>query len=722
MVHVDPRLSSRATIASCTLSLLCVTACSGGDGGAFGLTQRVQVSGLTFPAGVPLAGSVQPMHAFPNLAFSRPLWVGAPPDGSGRMFVVEQQGMVYCFDNDAQTSTTSTFLDVRSEVLFDAGEQGLVGFAFHPDYATNGVFYTYASIPSPRRTRLSRWTVSSDPNAADPASEKILLEIAQPYTNHNGGTIAFGPDGMLYLSTGDGGSGNDPEGHAQDLTSLLGKILRLTPDGSIPADNPFVGGTAGERAEIWAYGVRNPFRMAFDRVTGTLWLGDVGQNAREEVDILQRGGNYGWRVYEGTRSNINPSSLPASSFQAPVLDYSHSEGSCVIGGTVYRGPTLASLVGAYVYGDFVTGRVWALVHDGTQLISNAQITQMNSPSAFGEDETGELYASSFDGQIYRFAETSGASGTFPATLSDTGLFQSVVTLQPAPGVIEYGVQSRLWSDGARKRRWIALPGKARIAFDPIEAWDFPVGTVLVKHFEIDLAPGVTKRLETRVLLHHASGWQGYTYRWNPQGTEADLLPGSASETLTVELPSGGARVQTWTYPSRTDCASCHTAAAGHVLGVRTRQLNGDFAYAARMDNQLRAWNHIGLFTSKIGTPGMYGRLTDPSDTTQPLEARARSYLAANCAQCHRPGGPTPVDLDLRYGIAVGSMNAVGVLATNPANGDPTMPRITAGDRTRSELWQRMSRRDSFGMPPLGSHVVDQAAVDLIGEWIDTGAN
>ncbi len=694
---------------------------SGGGGGDFGLSQRIQVSGLTFPTGLPQPQSMVPVRAFPNLVFNRPLFLTAPPDGSNRIFVVEQNGVIRVFPNDENVIASTVFLDIRTQVLSPGGEEGLLGFALAPDYAASGYFYTYYSVASPRRTRLSRWRVSTgDPNLADASSEEVLLSIPQPFSNHNGGSMAFGPDGMLYLAVGDGGSGNDPQNNAQDLTNLLGKVLRLAADGSIPPDNPFVSGVAGERGEIWAYGLRNPWRGSFDRSTGDLWLGDVGQNSREEIDIILRGRNYGWRVYEGDQSNINPNSYPPSAYEQPIVTYSHQVGRSVTGGYVYRGSRLADLIGAYLYADFGSGRVWALVREAGQVLSNELVASVPTPASFGEDEAGELYICSFDGNIYRLEESNpGAGGQLPPTLSATGLFSDVPSLTPSPGLIEYQVNSPLWSDNAIKRRWLALPGTARMTFDPIEAWDLPISSVLVKHFEIEVSPGQIQRLETRVLLKHSMGWQGYSYRWNPQQTDADLLSTSATELLTISDGMGGQRLQTWYYPSRNDCLACHTSAAGRVLGLRTRQMNRNYPYPAHVDNQLRTWNHIELFTQDIGSSSQYEALPDPMDSTLPLADRARSYLAANCANCHLPAGPTPVDMDLRYSQAMSSTNTLAVLASNPTS--PGALRIMAGNKEQSDLWERLRRRDAFGMPSLGSNLVHQAAVDLLGLWIDSGA-
>ena len=338
--------------------------------------------------------------AFPDLSFSNPLFLTHAGDGSNRLFVVERAGRILVFLNDPAVDSAAVFLDIRERVLA-GGEMGLLGLAFDPDFAANGHFYVNYTLADPRRTRIARFRVSAaDPDRADGASEKVLLEFEQPFTNHNGGMLAFGPDGKLYIAAGDGGSANDPQNHGQRLDTLLGKILRIDPDGTIPPDNPFAD-APGAHGEIWAYGLRNPWRMSFDRATGQLWAGDVGQGAREEIDVIVKGGNYGWRVYEGTRSNINPDNIPLSAFIAPVHEYGHDLGRSVIGGYVYRGSALPAFAGAYFYADFVSGRVWALRRDGSADPDNAQVASVPSPSSFGEDEAGELYLTSFDGRIYR---------------------------------------------------------------------------------------------------------------------------------------------------------------------------------------------------------------------------------------------------------------------------------------------------------------------------------
>ena len=372
------------------LLLVLVSACGGGGSGG------------------PRAGLYQVVEAFPALSFVSPLFLTYAPGDPTRLFVAEQRGTIQVFENNAATATKSVFLDIQGKV--DAGgEMGLLGLAFDPGYAANGFFYVYYSTGTTtpgmdHKSVVARYQVTGDPDVADAASETILLQFDQPYGNHNGGCLAFGPDDHLYIASGDGGSGGDPSGNGQSLTTVLGKILRITTTGAIPADNPFVGMGGGVRGEIWAYGMRNPWRFSFDRLTGDLWCGDVGQNAIEEIDLVVRGGNYGWNLFEGNNEYSNPGNVDIDTTERPVVTYTHALGSSVTGGYVYRGPGVPGIVGAYVYGDFGSGRLWALVWNGASVVSNTEIAGVAAPASFGEDFAGELYICSFDGSIYRLAE------------------------------------------------------------------------------------------------------------------------------------------------------------------------------------------------------------------------------------------------------------------------------------------------------------------------------
>ncbi|MFQ5571122.1 MAG: PQQ-dependent sugar dehydrogenase, partial [Rhodothermales bacterium] len=357
--------------------------------------------------------------AFPGLSFERPVDLQHAGDGSNRLFVVEQRGVIRVFANDPSANDAPFFLDIRSRVRDTSSEEGLLGLAFHPNYADNGFFYVYYSASNRRRSVIARYSVNpNNPDRADTNSEVVLLEVTQPFDNHNGGQIRFGPDGFLYIALGDGGSGGDPQGHGQNRTTLLGSIVRIdvdTPSGGrnygIPSDNPFVGNTEGFREEIYAYGLRNPWRFSFDADTGRLWAADVGQDDFEEVDIIESGGNYGWNTMEGFHCFRPSSGCNQNGLALPVWEYAHQGGRrSVTGGFVYRGTNVPELAGHYVYADFITGQIWALEYDGQQVVQNTELRDTNLPiSAFGVDERHELYLCSFDGLIYRFVPTVGTA-------------------------------------------------------------------------------------------------------------------------------------------------------------------------------------------------------------------------------------------------------------------------------------------------------------------------
>jgi glucose/arabinose dehydrogenase len=395
------------------VALLCVFASCGGTGESdiLGAPAGPIPTAPTTPTGTPTEPPIAIgfANAFPNLTFRTPTLVTHAGDGSNRLFVAQLDGTIRVFDNDPGASTSELFLDISSQVVGGDG-RGLLGLAFDPNYASSRYFYVYysASTATPGQTHrsvISRFQTSLlNPNAADPASEIELLSFDQPAPLHDGGCLVFGNDGMLYISSGDGGEQGDPMANAQNLTSLLGKILRLTASGAVPADNPFVGQGGGVRPEIWAYGLRNPWRMSFDRVTGELWVGDVGQDRVEEIDLVTRGGNYGWPLFEGTLPFDNPGGVPLSATISPIASYTHAVGKSITGGLVYRGNRNLTLAGSYIYGDFVSGRIWALRWSGQQVLDNREIAIVPRPVAFGEDQAGELLICSFNGTLYRLFE------------------------------------------------------------------------------------------------------------------------------------------------------------------------------------------------------------------------------------------------------------------------------------------------------------------------------
>lgn len=365
----------------------------------------------------PAAASFE--KAFPQLpTFERPIAMVEVP-GAQRMLLALQDGQVLSFAMDPAASSVTTVLDHQARTSRDGEEEGLLGLALDPGFTSNGFVYVYYSARGgQRRTVLSRFSTSGAGAdlRADPASELTILEVPQPFPNHKGGALAFGPDGMLYLGLGDGGSSGDPRGNGQDLSqNLLGSIIRIDVRGAtkakpyaIPPDNPFAGATDGTKRETWAYGLRNPWRFSFDRETGLFWAGDVGQDSKEEIDVIEKGKNYGWNIMEGNGCFKPESGCPRIGLTLPVVDYGHKGGACsVTGGYVYHGSTLPRLRGWYVYADFCTGAIWAFDTTGAAPGSSPTVTTLRgrgpSVASFAEDLAGELYFLAFDGRIYRLA-------------------------------------------------------------------------------------------------------------------------------------------------------------------------------------------------------------------------------------------------------------------------------------------------------------------------------
>jgi glucose/arabinose dehydrogenase len=383
---------------------------------------------LNLQAVAPESGTLQIIEKFPNLTFERPLDLQSPNDGTNRLFIVEQTGRIFAFENTPTVNESILFLDLSEKITSPevrGNEEGLLGLAFHPDYEANGYFFVDYTTDSPRRTIISRFTVDTEnPNTANPDSEKVILEIAQPYQNHNGGQLRFSPDGYLYIAMGDGGSAGDPQGNAQNLTTLLGAILRIDVNASdpglnysIPVDNPFVGNSNGYREEIYAYGLRNPWRFSFDAMTGALWVGDVGQNAIEEIDFVQAGGNYGWNIKEGD-SCYNPAvGCNDTGLTDPIFQYHHDIGQCITGGFVYRGSSLPVLSGYYVYADYISGRIWSLNYTGNGSVNNTELFDTNLRiSSFGVDSQNEIYFLAFNGKIYSFELVPTVNATMASAL------------------------------------------------------------------------------------------------------------------------------------------------------------------------------------------------------------------------------------------------------------------------------------------------------------------
>lgn len=358
--------------------------------------------------------NISAVPAFPNLHYAtfgdNTVLLTYPPDGTNRVAVVEKEGKISIFENSAAINQVKTFLDIRSQVALNGNEEGVLGLAFHPDYAQNGHLYVYYSAANPRRSILSRFTVSQDPDFADQSTELEIMEVPQPYSNHNGGMIEFGPDGYLYIGLGDGGSSDDPRGNGQNTSTLLGSIVRIDVDNpaqgknyGIPSDNPFASsanGPSDPRPEIYAYGLRNPWRFSFDRITGELWVGDVGQDKWEEIDIVRNGGNYGWNITEGNHCFRPSSGCDTTGLTLPIAEYDHSGRCSITGGYVYRGGTIPELHGVYIYTDFCSGEIWG-IRTNTRTTPQLLATGYKWSPSFGEDAEGNLYILTLGAPVQR---------------------------------------------------------------------------------------------------------------------------------------------------------------------------------------------------------------------------------------------------------------------------------------------------------------------------------
>jgi uncharacterized repeat protein (TIGR03806 family) len=670
----------------------------------------------------------------------------AAAPGSDRLFVAERPGKIWSFVNDPKTTKRDLLIDVKKMVY---------AFTFHPQFAKNGYLYVTNILDpmkdQPEGTRVSRFTVKGEPPRADPASEQII--ITWPSGGHNGGCLKFGPDGFLYIGTGDGSGIADELHTGQNPNDLLASILRIDVDHpdpgkgyAVPKDNPFVG-KKGARPEVWAYGIRQPWKMSFDRKTGDFWVGEVGQDLWESVLKIEKGGNYGWSVMEGTHPFRPERKRGPTPILKPVVEHPHSDFRSLTGGYVYHGKRLKDLEGAYIYGDFDTGRIWALRYDGKKVTFHKELTTTTRRVvSWGEDNAGELYFLDFmGGQVHRLAPAPKTKPTadFPRKLSETGLFASVKDLKPAPGLIPYSVNAQLWSDGADKERYLALPGNSKIEFETVTypqpapgappGWRFPDGAVMVKTFFLNMEAGNPKsrrRLETRILhfeQHYGTEevgdqyWRGYTYVWNDEQTDAELIgPGSLDRDFTIKDKNapGGSRKQTWHFPSRAECTLCHTMPAKYVLGVNTRQFNRDHDYGGVVANQLATLEHLGIFTKPLPKPpAKLPRLYDPDDATLSLEKRARSYLQANCAHCHMKWGGGNTEFQL---LATLPLEKLGIAGTKPAHGafDIKDARVLApGHPERSLIVHRMGILGLGRMPHVASSVVDEKGLKLVRDWI-----
>lgn len=731
---------SRQIACRVLLSLICIgSSVSADDASEFDVHERV------FFHGSKVVGSPDPPHpyrikrVFEELEFNQPVYLIQEP-GRDRLFFVDYA--------KKQILTTEHAPDASELVVFLEPNRKIYSLTFHPEYEQNGFLYVFTNDPLPeteqeaesesndgpaksrdRVNRLSRYHVDPETGECEVESELVILEYSS--NGHDGGDIAFGPDGMLYMTSGDGTSDSDTNLTGQDISDLNSGMIRIDVDHpdegrnyGIPQDNPFLD-IPDARGELWAFGFRNPWRMAFDPTNGNLWVGDVGQDLWEMVYLCQRGGNYGWSVMEGHAPFRSKRKLGPAPLVPPVIAHPHSEARSVTGGVVYTGDRLPDLKGAYVYADHETGKIWGLWHDGEKVTRHQELDDISYKiTSFGVDHDGEMYMLALSGEIFILepeTDPEHRPEDFPQTLSETGLFESVPDHRLATGIIPYSVNAPLWSDDAVKERYIALPGEGKIGFSEKSFWTFPEHTVLIKTFSYDVVEGDSvsrQRIETRLLLLEQGEWVGYSYEWNDEQTDATLVSREGVDREFVVQVDGTQREQKWRFPSRAECMLCHARAAGFILGPHGPQMNREHDYGSTVENQLTVYSQLGLFEEPLEQkPSDLAKLVDPYDETQDLNARARSYLDSNCAICHvvAGGGNSQIDLAFNKEDAETFMFDARPHHDRFGIDDPAI--VASGDPDRSVLLHRVSTLDKGRMPPLASSVVDEAAVRMLRKWI-----
>ncbi len=739
-----------------------------------------------FPLTTPSIGGYTLVDAFPGVVFDIPAAITWPKGAGAAPFVLERTGQIRTIANGQRRD----LLDFGSKVHV-AGEGGALGIALHPEFG-NGtavnqyvyVWYNACDVPgckNPYTQRLERYTWDAGSSTFSPASAYILLEEREYENVHNAAKILFGPnDGFLYFGNGDD---NLTSNHQTITNGLFAGIFRIdvdmnpakshpppahTPNGNdpskpisiftrqgyyIPNDNPFVGAVANGLEEFYALGFRNPFGFSFDRKTGDMWMGDVGDSFREEVNQVVKGGNYQWPLKEGELDNMSTklTSYVIGTPMPPKFYYPHSEMAdlcSIFGGYVYRGSSLPELNGKYLYTDWISNRLWALdisksPPTRTTLIDNQFKSQ---PMGVGEDNDGELYVLQYGpdfsdsawagGRVKKLVRDTSADA-IPKRLRETTLFDDVPSLKPAADLVPYDVSSPLWSDGAVKQRWIRLPKGEKVTLNDDGTLKFPVGTVFVKQFDLPeniTVAGRTRHLETRVLVVGSDATYGYTFRWNAAGTDARLVSENEDEILT-DTATG--RTQNWHYPSFGQCWECHRNGWNdlyntkrndkyRILGFTPDQLGVALTIAGEQRDQRAVLAEKGVFDG-ADVAKMPPVLPKPSETGKSLEERALSYLAANCSPCHHEngsytgGGQTWI---ATYGAGDLSARHLDQSANNyPMTvrlGLPNGKLIARGDPAHSVLLARIKSNDpDLRMPPIARNVVDEAGAALIEAWINS---
>ena len=669
-----------------------------------------------------------PEPVFENVTFENGLELVSR---DGLLFVVERAGKIWSFPENSPQPEKQLFLDLKA---LHPKVKWAYGLVFHPKWEENGEFFvTYVykdqkngSVLSRFRTEQTTGENENEPPRVDLSSEEVIF--TWPSGGHNGANIQFGPDGMLYLSTGDGTGPNPPDilNTGQDTSDYLSSILRIDVDRRdgekkyhVPVDNPFVG-KKNVRPEIWAFGFRNPWKMSFDR-SGRLWVGDVGWQLWEMIFLAERGGNYGWSVTEASNPVKPETASDLAPISSPVAAHPHSEAASITGGYVYQGSSLPDLRGAYIYGDYETGIIWALRHDGKKITDHRIIADTpHRISTFGLGNHGELYYIHYGtpAKIYRLnpSPRAGQPSDFPRKLSASGLFRDVAAQDPAPGVYQYNIHEAMWEDGAKATRLVAFPGESGIktvfnyrsdgSYQATTKW--PDDAVLARTVELGERP-----VETQILHFNGNDWNAYSYQWNEEGTDAELVGAEATE-IDVDKTQwkGGSRYR---IASRAECMRCHSMWNQFTPGFEPMQLAGFGRFPRKSAREIALGLQLAnseFFQKDEGK----GQLVN-SRGRGSREARARSWLHANCSHCHRRNGGGSAPLEVNFDRPLSESLT---LWERPTRGDFGMSDariIVPGEPWRSVLNYRIGAIGNGHMPPVGSREVDEHGARLIWDWV-----
>ena len=733
-----------------------------------------------FPSIVSQPQGLPYVPIFPNLTFDSPLTFNEMPNNN-RLIVGQRNGKIYWFNKSADVNQKNLLIDLSDKVgvVWDGG---FLGLTLHPEFGAAGknYFYTYYTtkdrngndFPNRYTTQscnseeywgnflvLSRYEMNPNTMQVNSSSEQVLLKLRMYGTTHRGGGLLFGDDGFLYLTTGD----QTAFKKSQDIKKNLdGGVLRLDVDKDpskshvpvrtmpedygysdeitgngywVPNDNPFLSPNGQNFEEYYSMGHRNPHRMTKDRATGDLYIGEIGGRRHEEINVVKKGKNFGWPLYEGLyRSTFCVSGLYNNmQHEEPLVAFPRSQANAVIGGFVYRGTEVPELRGKYICADYGNGEeIWSVNIQNGNYEQLGNFTSTNIIS-FGEDKQGELYIlKQGTSTLYKMVTKLSFEETLPQALSQTGAFENLSNLTPTQGIIPYDLVESFWSDGALKKRWIGIPNdgthdtpEEQISYSENDDWDFPIGLVLIKHFELPIDennPSITKRLETRFSVKASDGnFYFATYKWNAAGTDAILLNSGLDEAINITKADGSTESQIWRYPSRDECVTCHNSANGGVIGAATRYLNKDFTYTktGKTANQLVTLSHLGILNEAVLDADTSSLLTHiaVNDQNASVNDRARSYLDLNCAYCHRSDSDVRAEFDLRLKF---SLEETGLLTANPNSvfGLPDEKILNVGKPESSILYHRMnSLQPGVEMPLVGKNKLDDAGVALIEEWI-----